>query len=296
MTPSFEVHEADISALQAAMAAGRVTGLGLLEAYLARIAAYDRHGPALRAMIRLNPAAEEAAASRDAERRAGRCRGPLHGVPVILKDNFAVTGMPVSAGSPALADLRPRADAFQVARLREAGAVILGLANMDELAEFTTGLSSLGGQTRNPYDPARIPGGSSGGSAVAATASYAAVAFGTDTGSSLRIPASDNNLFTLRPTKGLSGMSGILPYSRTHDTAGAMMRCVSDLACALDATVGADPADAATRILDGGPPPTFTAALDAGHCAARASVSSAAPSTARRRRRSRLSSRARSRA
>jgi Asp-tRNA(Asn)/Glu-tRNA(Gln) amidotransferase A subunit family amidase len=162
-----------------------------------------------------------------------------------------------------LATLRPRADAFQVARLRAAGAVILGLANMDELAELTNGLSSLGGQTRNPYDPMRIPGGSSGGSAVAATASYAAIAFGTDTGSSLRIPAADNNLFTLRPTKGLSSMQGIIPYSRTHDTAGPMARSVADLALALDATVGADPADPATRILDGRPLPAFAAALDA---------------------------------
>jgi len=263
MTSRFEVHEAGIRELQAAMETGGVTSLGLIEAYLARITAYDRSGPCLQAMIRLNPAAEAAAAARDAERRAGRHRGPLHGVPVILKDNYATSEMPVSAGSPALASLRPRADAFQVARLRQAGAVILGLANMDELAELTNGLSSLGGQTRNPYDPTRIPGGSSGGSAVAATASYAAVAFGTDTGSSLRIPAADNNLFTLRPTKGLSSMQGIIPYSRTHDTAGPMARCVADLAIALDTTVGADPADAATRILDGGALPSFVAALDA---------------------------------
>jgi amidase len=259
----FEVHEATIPALQAAMASGRATSVSLVDAYLARIAAYDQAGPRLNAIIRLNPAARAVAEALDAERRGGRVRGSLHGVPVILKDNYATSEMPVSAGSIALAGMRPRDEAFQVKKLRAAGAVILGSANMDELAEMTVGLSSLGGQTRNPYDLARIPGGSSGGSAVAAAASYAAIAFGTDTGSSIRIPAADNNLFALRPTKGLSSIAGIIPYSRTHDTAGPLARTVTDLAIGLDATIGADPSDAATRLLDEHPLPAFVAALDA---------------------------------
>jgi Asp-tRNA(Asn)/Glu-tRNA(Gln) amidotransferase A subunit family amidase len=263
MTETVEVCEATIAALQDAMAAGQASSTALMDAYLARIEAYDRNGPRLNAMIRLNPAARAAAAARDGERRAGRLRGTLHGVPVILKDNYATAEMPTAAASRALAALWPREDAFQVRRLREAGAVILGKANMDELAEMTTGLSSLGGQTRNPYAPDRIPGGSSGGSAVAAAASFAAIAFGTDTGSSIRVPAADNNLFALRPTKGLSSIAGIIPYSLSHDTAGPMARSVTDLAIALDATIGRDSLDPATAILDGHPLPRFVDALDA---------------------------------
>ncbi|WP_353007022.1 amidase family protein [Mesorhizobium sp. M0976] len=258
----FEICEATIPELQVAMASGRVTSQGVVSAYLARIEAYDRKGPCLNAVIRLNQFVYDAAAALDDERRAGRVRGPMHGVPIILKDNFATSEMPASAGCSALAKLWPRNDAFQVKKMREAGAVILGKASMDDLAETITGTSSLGGQTRNPYDLNRIPGGSSGGSGVAAAVSLAAIAYGTDTAGSIRIPAAYNNLFALRPTKGLSSNRGIIPYSHTHDTAGPLARTVIDLAVGLDVTVGPDPADprtrgAACRV------PSFIGALDA---------------------------------
>ncbi|ESW94774.1 hypothetical protein X769_31760 [Mesorhizobium sp. LSJC268A00] len=243
MTTPFEICEATIPELQVAMASDRVTAQGLVDAYLARIEAYDRRGPCLNAVIRLNELAYDEAAALDEERRAGRVRGPMHGVPIILKDNFATSEMPTSAGCAALVKLWPRNDAFQVIKMREAGAIILGKASMDDLGESITGTSSLGGQTRNPYDLNRIPGGSSGGSGAAAAASLAAIAYGTDTGGSIRIPAAYNNLFALRPTKGLSSNRGIIPYSHTHDTAGPLARSVIDLAVGLDATVGPDPAD-----------------------------------------------------
>jgi amidase len=256
------VFEATIPQLQAEMAAGRATSVSLVEAYLARIAAYDHNGPALNAMIRLNPLARSQAAALDAERKAGKVRGPLHGIPVIVKDNFSTRDMPTAASSVALATLRTPNDAFQVGRLRDAGAVILGKSNMHELAAGITSISSLGGQTCNPYDPDRNPGGSSGGSGAAAAASFAAVAWGSDTCGSIRIPSALHNLFGLRPTKGLSSTSGIVPLSHTQDVAGPLARTVMDLAIALDATVGPDATDSATRLLDGQPLPRFVAALD----------------------------------
>jgi amidase len=256
------VYEASISDLQSAMAQGRVTSVGLVDAYLARMNAYDHRGPALNAIIRLNPKAHADAAALDAERKAGHVRGPLHGIPIILKDNYGTRDFATSAGSIALADLRTPDDAFQVRKLREAGAVILAKSNMHELASGITSISSIGGQTCNPYDPDRNPGGSSGGSGAAVAASYAAVAFGSDTCGSIRIPSAVQNLFGLRPTKGLSSISGIVPLSHTQDVGGPLARSVMDLAIALDATVGADPADSATRILDGRQPPRFVAALD----------------------------------
>ena len=257
------VYEASITELQAEMAAGRITSAGLVDGYLARITAYDHAGPALNAVIRLNPRARADAMALDAERRAGRVRGPLHGIPVILKDNYATRDMPTAAASIALAGLWIPADAFQVTRLRDAGAVILGKSNMHELAAGITSISSLGGQTCNPYDPDRNPGGSSGGSGAAVAASFAAVAWGSDTCGSIRIPSAVHNLFGLRPTKGLSSTSGIVPLSHSQDVGGPLARSVMDLAIALDATVGADSADSATRILDGVPLPRFVAALDA---------------------------------
>ncbi|MER9300234.1 amidase family protein [Mesorhizobium sp. M0621] len=262
MTIPFEICEATIPELQVAMASGRVTAQGLVDAYLARIEAYDRKGPCLNAIIRLNELVYDDAAALDEERRAGRVRGPMHGVPIILKDNFATSEMPTSAGCAALAKLWPRGDAFQVKKMREAGAVILGKASMDDLAASITGTSSLGGQTRNPYDLNRIPGGSSGGSGVAAAVSFAAIAYGTDTGGSIRIPAAYNNLFALRPTKGLSSNRGIMPYSHTHDTVGPLARTVIDLAIGLDATVGPDPAVPRTRAA-GCRVPSFIGALNA---------------------------------
>jgi Asp-tRNA(Asn)/Glu-tRNA(Gln) amidotransferase A subunit family amidase len=256
------VYEATIQQLQAAMTAGRTTSVALVDAYLARIAAYDHDGPALNAVIRLNPLARSQAAALDAERKAGTIRGPMHGIPVLLKDNYSTRDMPTSASSVALATVRTPNDAFQVQRLRDAGAVILGKTNMHELAAGITSISSLGGQTCNPYDPDRNPGGSSGGSGAAVAASFAAVAWGSDTCGSIRIPSAVHNLFGLRPTKGLSSVTGVVPLSHTQDVAGPLARSVMDLAIALDATVGPDPADTATRLLNGRSAPRFVSSLD----------------------------------
>lgn len=257
-----EVVGATISDLQDAMASGRATSGEITAAYLARIAAYDRSGPGINAMVWLNPDAIAQAESLDRERAERGARGPLHGIPIILKDNYDTHDMPTSAGTLALAGFIPPDDAFQVARLREAGAVILGKANMHELASGITTISSMGGQTLNPYDLARNPGGSSGGTGAAIAATFAAVGWGSDTCGSIRIPAAQNDLFGLRPTKGLSSIDGIVPLSHTQDVGGPLARTVRDLAIALDATVGADPADPATAILSGGELPRFVDALD----------------------------------
>ena len=258
-----EVFEASIPDLQEAMSEGRVTAVQLLDAYLARIGAYDQGGPALNSMIRLNPDARAQAAALDQERALRGARGPLHGIPIIMKDNYDIAGLPTSAGSIALAGMIPPDDAFQVGKLREAGAVIIGKSNMHELAYGITTISSVGGQTRNPYDPARNPGGSSGGTGAAIAASFAAIGWGSDTCGSIRIPASHHNLFGLRPTKGLSSIDGIIPLSHTQDVGGPLARTATDLAIGLDATIGADAADPATRILADGPIPRFVSGLDA---------------------------------
>lgn len=257
-----EVFEASIPELQEAMAAGRITAVELVEAYLARIAAYDRQGPALNSILRLNPRARDEAAALDHERAVRGPRGALHGIPVILKDNFDTHDLPTTAGSVALASLRPPRDAWVVKRLREAGAIILAKANMHELAAGITTVSSLGGQTRNPYDPRRCPGGSSGGTGAAIAASFAAMGWGSDTCGSIRIPAAFASLYGLRPTQGLVSRKGIIPLSHTQDIGGPLARTVVDLAIALDATVGYDPEDPATAILRDSQPPRFQAALD----------------------------------
>src|SRR5262245_29965115 len=170
---TFDVMEKTIPELQDAMAAGMVTSRELVEIYLARIAAYDKQGPALNTMVSLNPEALAVATALDAERRAGRVRGPLHGIPVVVKDNYETVEMPTTAGSISLAAFHPHADAFQVRRLKEAGAVIIGKTNMHELAAGITTVSSTGGQTRNPYDLDRNPGGSSGGTGSSIAANFA---------------------------------------------------------------------------------------------------------------------------
>jgi len=256
------VVEATIPELQAAMSRGRTNAVGLVDAYLARIEAYDRRGPKLNSVIRLNPDARADAAGLDAERAAGHVRGPLHGIPVLIKDNYDTRDMPTSGGSVALAGFVPGDEAFVVQKLRAAGAVILGKTNMHELASGTTTISSLGGQTLNPYDPERSPGGSSGGSAAASAASLAAVTYGTDTCGSLRLPAAFNGLFALRPTQGLVSTSGIIPLSHSQDVAGPLARSVTDLAIGLDAVVGPNPTDTQANGLQGRPPPDFVGSLD----------------------------------
>ena len=259
----FRVWEAPIQQLQAAMAAGRVTSEALVGMYLDRIAAYDQQGPVLNTLIRLNPRAAAEAAALDQERKTKGPRGPLHGIPIVLKDNYDTQDLPTSAGSISLAGATPSRDAFITAKLRAAGAVLLGKTNLMEFAVGITTLSSLGGQTRNPYDPARYPGGSSGGTGAAVAASLAAVGWGTDTCGSIRVPAAFNSLVGLRPTKGITSLHGIVPLSATQDVAAPLARTVTDLAIALDATVGLDSDDPAAAAWVTRPMPHFVGALNA---------------------------------
>jgi amidase len=256
-----DVMEKTIAELQDAMKAGTVTSSDLVDIYFARIGAYDRERPAINALISLNPRAREEAAALDRERATRGARGPLHGIPVVVKDNFDMVGLPNTAGSLALADLRPTQDAFQVKRLREAGAVILGKTNLHELASGITTISSLGGQTRNPYDLTRNPGGSSGGTGAAIAANFAVAGLGTDTCGSIRIPASHNSLVGLRPTVGLSSRAGVIPLSHSQDVAGPLARTVADVALLLDATVGVDAADETTKAGEGRRPASYREAL-----------------------------------
>jgi len=239
-----------IAALQAAMAAGRLSAVDLARGYLARIAAHDRAGPALNAVLALNPQALDEAAARDAERREGAALGPLHGIPILFKDNIDTAGMPTTAGSLALARRLPRRDADAVRRLREAGAVVLGKTTLHELACGITNVSSLSGRTRNAYDAARVPGGSSGGSAVAVASSFAAAALGTDTSGSIRIPAAFNQIWGLRPTAGRCNTTGVVPLSPTLDTVGPMARTVEDLALLWSVMADPVPAPASGRGTD----------------------------------------------
>jgi Asp-tRNA(Asn)/Glu-tRNA(Gln) amidotransferase A subunit family amidase len=260
---AFDVIDRSIADLQAAMHAGQVTSRQLVELYLARIEAYDKSGPALNAITVLNPDARAAADALDAERRSGRVRGPLHGIPVLVKDNYETVEMPTSAGSIALAGFHPPRDAYQVRRLREAGAVVLGKTNMHELAAGITTVGSRFGQTKNPYDLDRNPGGSSGGTGAAIAANFATAGMGSDTCGSIRIPAANNNLVGLRGTQGLASRTGIVPLSSTQDIGGPIARGIVDLATMLDATVGADPADADTAASAGRIPASYRDGLRA---------------------------------
>ncbi len=248
-----ELDEVTVVQLQEGMRTGRWTARGLAEEYLSRIDAADRKGPALGTVIELNPDAAAAADALDAERRAKGPRGPLHGVPVLIKDNVATADrMHTSAGSLALASSIAPRDAFVAERLRAAGAVILGKANLSEWANFRgrrsiSGWSGRGGQCRNPYVLDRSPSGSSSGSAAAAAANLCAVAVGTETGGAITSPASACSLVGIKPTVGLVSRAGIVPISHNQDTAGPLARCVADAAALLTALAGADPRDPATR-------------------------------------------------
>jgi amidase len=262
---TFDVSEKSIVQMLAAQRIGTVTSRDLVEKYLARIKAYDQDGPRLNAIIALNPKALEQADALDAERRAGRVRGPLHGIPIVVKDNYATTDMPTTAGSLALAGFQTGRDAFMVKKLRDAGAVVIGKTNLHELAYGITTISSAGGQTRNPYDLARNPGGSSGGTGAAVAASFAAAGMGTDTCGSIRNPSSANSLWGLRGTLGLSSRDGIVPLAHSQDIGGPLARTVGDLLLMLDATVGFDPADPITRDSQGHIPRTYNGSVgDAG--------------------------------
>lgn len=260
----FDVFEKSIVQLQEAMTSGGVTSRQITERYLARIAAFDRQGPSLNSIIAINGMALDQAEALDRERAETGVRGPLHGVPVVVKDNYDMVGLPTTGGSIALADWYPPNDAFQVAKLKEAGAVIIAKTNMHELAYGIETISSLGGQTRNPYDPSRNPGGSSGGTGAAIAASFAASGMGSDTCGSIRIPSAHHALVGLRATRGLSSRDGIIPLALTQDMGGPLSRSVRDLAIMLDATVGVDPADPTTELSRGHIPPTYTEFLEAG--------------------------------
>lgn len=239
----FRLVDASITDLQKALTKGNLTSIELVKRYLLRIEAYDQQNPELNAIIRINPDALTQAAELDRERAEQGARGPLHGIPVIVKDNFNTQGLPTTAGSVAFAGFIPTRDADQVARLKQAGAIILAKANMDELARDVRGNSSLGGQTRNPYDLSRNPGGSSAGTAVAVAANFASLGLGTDTCGSIRVPASFNALVGLRPSKGLSTIEGIMPLSVADDVAGPLARSVRDLATVLDVVALPTPSD-----------------------------------------------------
>jgi Asp-tRNA(Asn)/Glu-tRNA(Gln) amidotransferase A subunit family amidase len=260
---AYEVVERSIEDLQRALQAGEVTSRQLVDAYLARVEAYDRQGPSLNAIAAINAEARAAADVLDRERAAGRVRGTLHGIPILVKDNYETIEMPTTAGSIALATFHPRRDAYLVQRLKTAGAVILGKTNMHELAAGITTVGSGFGQTRNPYDLDRNPGGSSGGTGAAIAASFAAAGMGSDTCGSIRNPASHNNLVGLRGTQGLSSRTGIVPLSSTQDIGGPIARTMADLALLLDATVGPDAADRQTAVSEGRIPASYRAMLRA---------------------------------
>ena len=258
--------EVDIDGLQAMMTAGTLTSEQLTAFYLDRIKSIDQAGPALKAIIEVNPEALDIARALDRERAESGPRGPMHGIPVVLKANIDTADrMDTTAGSLALAGHKSPVDAFIVSRLRDSGAVILAKANLSEWANFrstmsSSGWSSIGGQTKNPYDPLRNPCGSSSGSAVAVAANLTSVAIGTETDGSIVCPSSVTGIVGIKPSMGLVSRSGIIPIAHSQDIAGPMARTVREAAILLNAIAGSDPADPATT---GFPAerPDFTAGL-----------------------------------
>jgi amidase len=266
----FPFVEATIESLQSQMAAGTLTAHQLTVAYLQRMAEIDRSGPKLNAVLELNPDALSLADALDAERRGGQVRGPLHGIPVLLKDNLDTADrMETTAGSLAMVGQRPPRDAHVVARLRDTGAVILGKTNLSEWANFRgrnacSGWSARGGQTHNPYALDRNPSGSSSGSAAAVSANLCVVAIGTETDGSIVSPASACGIVGIKPTVGLVSRAGIIPIAASQDTAGPMARTVRDAALVLAALAGPDPRDTATQEIPAGLVAALAAPLPAG--------------------------------
>src|SRR5829696_2173771 len=252
---TFDLEEATLADLQARMTAGKETARSLVEKYTARIAQLDRQGPALRSVIELNPDAITIADQLDAERKQKGARGPLHGIPILIKDNIATNDrMMTTAGSLALEGVRPPRDAFIVSQLRAAGAVILGKSNLSEWANFrsthsTSGWSARGGQTKNPYALERNPCGSSSGTGAAVSANLALVGVGTETDGSIVCPAGACGIVGIKPTLGLVSRAGIIPIAHSQDTAGPMARTVADAVALLQALAAEDPAD---RVAGGG--------------------------------------------
>ena len=243
---SFQLDEATIASIHAAIGAGKLTAAELVTMYLRRIEAYDQNGPALNAVILINPEVERRAAELDAKFAVSGFTGPLHGIPVLLKDNVETADMPTTAGSRSLEGFAPSDDAFLVKRLREAGALIIAKVNLTEFAATGITRSSILGQTLNPYDLTRTPGGSSGGTGAGLAANFGVVGIGTDTVNSIRSPSSANSLVGIRPTRGLVSRAGVVPYSHTQDMAGPLARSVADAAKVLEVIAGYDPEDPTT--------------------------------------------------
>jgi amidase len=263
---SFDVVEASISEIHDAMRAGTLTSRELVQLYLDRIEAYDKQGPALNAIITVNPNALARAEELDRAFAADSGMvGPLHGIPVIVKDNYDTGDLPTSAGSLSLAGSIPPDDSFQVRRIREAGAIVLAKSNMAEFAftPYETVGSALPGHTRNPYALNRVPAGSSGGTAAAVAASFGAVGLGTDTGNSIRGPSSHNALVGIRSTMGLTSRDGIVPLYLDHDIGGPMARTVEDAVTVFEVIAGHDPADPVTEAGLEHRSPDYTKFLDA---------------------------------
>ena len=266
----FQLMEASIDEIHRGFESGKLTCHSLVQQYLDRIQAYDQQGPAINAMLYVNPKVLEQADAMDKEFKLGTQRDaklgiqfkPLQCIPVVLKDNYDTADMPTTGASLALKGMQPAKDAFTVARLRQAGAVILGKTNMHELAITGLTVSSLGGQTKNPYELTRTPGGSSGGTGAALAANFAAVGTGSDTVNSIRSPSSANSLVGIRPTRGLISRAGIIPCSFTQDAVGPITRTVADAAVMLDVMVGYDPDDPVTALGVGKIPATYTSLLD----------------------------------
>ena len=265
----FELDELSIAELAQGLGSGRWTSRRLAQLYLHRIDELDRRGPELRSVIEVNSDAVADAIRLDQERKSGKVRGPLHGIPILLKDNIDVAGrMSTTAGSLALENWHAPQDAFIAARLREAGAVILGKTNMSEWANFrsthsVSGWSGRGGQTRNPYALDRNPSGSSSGSGAAVAANLCAAAIGTETDGSVTSPSSINGIAGIKPTVGLLSRTGIIPISASQDTAGPMARDVRSVAILLSAMAGVDPQDLATTVADRHAEGDYTRLLDA---------------------------------
>jgi len=254
---TFVIDEATVENIHTAMTAGKVTCRQLVEHFLKRIDAYDQKGPALNAIICTNPKALEEADALDRKFKENGRTGPLHGIPVLLKDNVDTSDMPTTAGSKSLEGFYPETDAFITRKFREAGALILAKTNLHEFAIWGETISSILGQTLNPYDLKRTPGGSSGGTGAAVAANFGSVGIGTDTINSIRSPASANNLVGIRPTIGLVSRGGVVPYSFTQDTAGPITRTVEDGARVLDVISGYDKNDDETAWSAGKIPPSY---------------------------------------
>jgi amidase len=259
-----ELDEATITQIHAEMKRGKLTAVELVQMYLDRIKAYDKQGPFVNSIVMINPNALETAAELDRKFKAtGQFVGPLHGIPVIVKDNIDVAGLPTTNGTLALKDSVPPDDAFIIRKLREAGAIFIAKSNLAEFAssaDFTVS-SILPGYTRNPYDTLRTVGGSSGGTAAAIAANFATIGIGTDTGSSVRAPAAFDSLVGFRSTMGLISRDGIVPLNITRDISGPITRTVEDAVVMLDVVAGQDPADAATSASVGKIPKTYRESL-----------------------------------